>query len=106
MPMTVPVCKTDEMKDGEMRYVELMGFDLLVIRLGDEWLGVDEMCTKDVGKLSTGVLDRQARTVKCPGDGSTFNLDTGEPVVGPATFPLQKYNVWAEGDEVLLEFVY
>jgi nitrite reductase/ring-hydroxylating ferredoxin subunit len=106
MPMTVPLCKVGDLKDGEMRHFELMGFDLLLVRLGGEWFCVDYLCTYSAGDKSEWKLDPAARTVTCAKDGSVFSLESGEAVKPPATFPLQKYTTWEEGDELMLEFVY
>jgi len=106
MVMTVPLCKAGDIRDGEMRHFELMGFDLMVVRLGEEWFAVDHLCTYSAGAKASWTLDREARTVTCGVDRSVFSLETGEPVKPPATFPLEKYNIWVEGDDLMLEFVY
>jgi len=104
--MTVPLCRVDALKDGEMRHFELMGFDLLLVRLAGEWFCVDHLCTYSAAAKPDWQLDPAKRAVTCRTDGSAFSLETGEAVNPPATFPLQKYNVWEEGDELMLEFVY
>jgi nitrite reductase/ring-hydroxylating ferredoxin subunit len=103
--MTVPLCKVVDLKEGEMRHFELMGFDLLLVRQSGEWFCVDHLCTYSGGALPDWKLNAD-RTITCGVDGSAFSLETGEAVKPPATFPLQKYNVWEEADELMLEFVY
>lgn len=54
-------------------------------------------CTH-TGCAVTGISDR----ISCPCHGSTFDLDTGDVLGGPAGAPLPKVDFTVEGDQVVL----
>jgi 3-phenylpropionate/trans-cinnamate dioxygenase ferredoxin subunit len=96
----------DEFPEGEMRHVEHMGYDLLLVKLGDRLYALDDACTVSWAMLSAGTLDRAAKAVVCTQCRSVFDLETGKPKGGPAKFPLTVYETHVVGDEVLVNFVY
>ena len=89
-----------------MRHIEHMGYDLLLVRLGDRFYALDAACTVSWAILAEGTLDREKRAVVCPQCKSAFDLATGKPVSGPAQFPLNVYETRVVGGEVIANFVY
>ena len=49
-----------------------------------------------------GEVDPDERTIECWKHGSTFSLDTGEPLSLPATRPVPVYDVRVDGDDVVV----
>lgn len=48
-------------------------------------------------------VDEVATTgIHCPAHGSTFSLEHGQPLNGPATKPLKKANVRIDGDRIII----
>ncbi len=108
MPSTTEVALggEDEFAEGEMRHVEHMGYDLLLVKLGGRFYALDDACTVSWAMLSAGTLDRASRSVVCTQCKSVFDLETGKPTSGPAKFPLNVYEVHVVGGEVIVAFVY
>ncbi len=108
MPSTteVSIGAVDEFADGEMRHIEHMGYDLLLVRLGDRFYALDDACTVSWAMLSAGTLDRAAKAVVCTQCKSSFDLETGKPTGGPAKFPLNVYEAHIVAGEVIVAFVY
>jgi len=102
----VPLCRTDEVQDGELRHFEHIGYDLLLARIGDAFYCVDAACTSSWADLAQGSIDRERAAVVCPDCGGVYSLETGQPLGGPPKFPLQVYDVHVVGDEVVATFVY
>ncbi len=96
----------DEFSEGEMRHVEHMGYDLLLVKLEGRFYALDDACTVSWAMLSEGTLDPANRAVVCPQCKSAFDLETGKPKAGPAKFPLNVYETHVVGDEVIVAFVY
>jgi len=67
----------------------------LLFAFGDE-------CTHAGCSISEGELDDRSATVRCPCHGSVFDIETGEPIEGPAHDPLPVFPArstedgWAE----------
>lgn len=102
----VPLCKVDELADGELRHFEHIGYDLMLARIGDAFYCVDAACTYSWADLSLGTIDKPKKAVTCPGCGGVYSLETGQPLDGPPKFPLEVYDVHVVGDDVVVTFVY
>lgn len=102
----VAICTVDELEDGGMKHVEHMGYDLLLVRLGGRFYALDDACTVSWAMLSEGSLDPAHCVVVCPQCKSTFDLQSGKPLSGPAKFPLTVYDTHVVGDEVIVNFTY
>jgi nitrite reductase/ring-hydroxylating ferredoxin subunit len=92
------ICDLDDLKEGEMLKVEILGCDYIVIKLGEDVFVMDGACTHEWADLSKGTLDGDILT--CPLHSGQFNIRTGEVVREPPTFPLQTYNAKIIGNEV------
>ena len=99
-----PVCRTEELGEGEMRLVELDGRKIGVFRCdGGELVAIEDRCSHDDGPLAEGEFDSAACTVECPRHGSLFDLQTGRPKTLPAYQPVETFEVLVENDEIKLE---
>ncbi len=86
----VAVLSEDELPDSGMRRVSLDGTHVLLSRsLSGEICAISNTCSHLGGPLADG--DREGDTVVCPWHKSRFDLCSGEPIDGPATFPQPRY---------------
>ena len=93
--------KADLPRNGMMA-VTVNGDDILVARIGDEFLAVDDWCTHAAGRLHWGRLHADACEVMCPIHEGCFDLRTGEATHLPADEPVAVYSVRVEGDEIFV----
>ncbi len=94
----VKVAEVGDLRDGEMRLVEIGEERIVVARVGQEYLAFNDECTHAWGSLSDGDLDGER--VTCPLHGSVFNIRSGEVVEDPADERVKVYPVTIEGNEV------
>lgn len=94
----VKVAEVGDLRDGEMRLVEIGEERIVVARVGESYLAFNDECTHAWGSLSDGELEGER--VTCPLHGSVFNIRTGEVVEDPADEPIKVYPVTVEGNEV------
>ncbi len=81
------LCALDELPDGWPVHRSLGYIDLFVLRLGDEVRVLADACAHLAGPLHQGRVVRvhDEVCVVCPWHGSTFRVDDGAVVDGPAT---------------------
>jgi 3-phenylpropionate/trans-cinnamate dioxygenase ferredoxin subunit len=100
----VPLCRVDEIAEGEAKRFEVEGHEIALVNLGDEgFRAVGDVCSHAQAYLHEGEIDVDFETIECPRHGSTFDLDSGKPRSLPATAPVPVYNVKVEDDEVKVE---
>ena len=97
----VTVCKSSQLKKGEMLDFDYEDKKILVANLDGKIYASDRTCTHADADLSTGILGEDG--VTCPLHLSTFNLKTGVPENLPAEVPLKIYNVKIEQNEIYIE---
>ncbi|GAA2719674.1 hypothetical protein GCM10010439_05880 [Actinocorallia aurantiaca] len=81
------LCRLEELPDGWPVHRSLGYIDLFVLRLGDEVRVLADACAHLAGPLHQGRVVRvhDEICVVCPWHGSTFRVDDGAVVDGPAT---------------------
>jgi 3-phenylpropionate/trans-cinnamate dioxygenase ferredoxin subunit len=97
----VRIASLAEVPEGELRSYDLTGLRVAIVHVEQELFAIADECPHDQGSLAEGELGRDEDTVICPGDGSEFDLRTGEPVEGPAVdpvrvFPVRERDGWIE----------
>jgi len=98
----VTVLKTHDVAAGSSRRVDVDGFRLCVVHIGDDWYVIDDTCSHADYSLSEGDVWEDECEVECPKHGSTFDLRTGKPETLPATQPVAVYDVRVDGDDVVV----
>ena len=99
MPNTfVPVAKTNEIRIGEFKPVQVNGRNLLICHTESGFYAIDDTCTHDDGPLADGWLEGEA--IECPRHGARFDVKTGTVLCLPAAVPIHSYPVKVEGEEV------
>jgi len=87
-------------ENNTMIGVKVDNTDVLVANLNGKIVALDNKCTHMRCRVSTGTLDNGV--VECPCHGSKFDLLTGEVKQGPATKPLNRYDVVIEGQKIMV----
>jgi 3-phenylpropionate/trans-cinnamate dioxygenase ferredoxin subunit len=84
----VRVASLAEVPDGEVRAFDLPAARVAVAHVDARVFAFADECTHAGCSLSEGVLDDREATVECPCHGSVFDVETGEPLEGPAEDPV------------------
>jgi nitrite reductase/ring-hydroxylating ferredoxin subunit len=98
--MYTNVGKLDEFPEGTIRAVNVDGQSVAVVNAGGTLHAFGNACTHVYLELSSGNLVPGG--IACLYHGSVFDIDSGEPIGGPAASPLTLYDVRVEGDYVLV----
>ncbi len=75
--------------------VDLSGEHVFVLRRAERIFAIGNRCTHQGAPLARGSVRASGRlvTVTCAAHGSTFNLENGRVMRGPATRPVAAYDV-------------
>jgi 3-phenylpropionate/trans-cinnamate dioxygenase ferredoxin component len=84
----VRVAALGEIPEGEARAYDVAGSMVAVTRVESRVFAFSDECTHQGCSLAEGTMDERAATVECPCHGSVFDIETGEPVEGPAEDPV------------------
>jgi nitrite reductase/ring-hydroxylating ferredoxin subunit len=95
------VAKTGDIPEGEMRAFEVGGEDVTIANADGAFYAFNDVCTHAMCSLAEGDLDDT--TVTCACHGSEFDVTTGDVLGGPATEPVDSYQVTVEGDDIQVE---
>ena len=98
-----PLCPVDDMKPGEARRFDVGGHRVALVRIEDDFYAIGDRCSHADVSLSEGEVLEEEREIECWKHGSTFSLETGEPLCLPATQPVPTYTVRVEGGAVVLD---
>jgi 3-phenylpropionate/trans-cinnamate dioxygenase ferredoxin component len=96
------VGRADEVPEGEMRSYQVGGDDVAVANVDGEFHAFSDICTHMQCLLSEGDLD--GTTVTCACHGSEFDVTSGDVLGGPATEPVQAYELRVDGDDLQIGF--
>ncbi|MFN2614971.1 MAG: Rieske (2Fe-2S) protein [Actinomycetota bacterium] len=72
--------------------IEFDGREIAIVHTGGQFYALQNECTHANFPLGEGDLVGEG-VLECPGHGSQFNLTTGEVLQGPATEPVETYEV-------------
>jgi len=78
-----------DLADGRPRRVEVSGVRVVLVRRGGRVDALGEVCTHLGGPLAEGTVEGGA--LACPWHGSTFALEDGRVLCGPATMPQPRF---------------
>lgn len=88
------LCAVDDLEgDGQPQQVMLGTVALMVVRNGRDIDVLSDRCSHLSGPLHEGELSADGSCITCPWHGSTFRLDDGSVVHGPATAPQHAFDV-------------
>lgn len=100
--VTIRLCATNDIPDGEVRQVELGdGRVLAVYNLEGEYFATDDLCTHGDASLSEGEIEDGK--ILCPYHMGSFDIRTGEACAAPCSIAVRTYAVTVAGDDILLD---
>ncbi len=99
----VRVCGVDDVDPGSARRVDVDGYRLCVVRIGDDWYAIGDRCTHQDISLAEGEVHEDELEIECWKHGSCFSLVTGEPSSLPATKATPVYAVRVDEGDVYVE---
>ncbi len=91
----VRIAALGEIPEGEVRAYDTVTGRVAVAHVENRLFAFDDECTHQGCSLAEGELDDREATVVCPCHGSVFDVESGEPVEGPARDPLTIFAVRA-----------
>jgi len=97
----VKAARKSELPENDGTYVEVEGNRIALFNLDGEIYAIDNTCTHMGGPLSLGRVKEDE--VECPGQGSRFDIKTGEIRMFPAKEDVTTYQVRVTGDDVEVE---
>ena len=89
--------------DGAATKVNVNGVDMAVVRIGDGFWAINDLCSHGNVSLSEGEVNPSTKELECWKHGSAFSLQNGCPNTLPATMAVATYTVTVAGDEVFIE---
>jgi 3-phenylpropionate/trans-cinnamate dioxygenase ferredoxin subunit len=98
----VAVAAAQDVSPGTAKAVTVGGRSILLCHSADRIFAVENLCSHAQQPLECGRV--RNGWIACPTHGARFDLETGEPLFGPATEPIATFAVRIDGDtiEVLL----
>lgn len=97
----VEVADEAGLEEGEPVVAQAGEDTVMLLRRGQDIQGLSDVCGHAGGPLHEGQIDAEGQ-VTCPWHGSTFRLDDGSVVHGPATGRQPVYDVRVEDGKVLV----
>jgi metal-sulfur cluster biosynthetic enzyme/nitrite reductase/ring-hydroxylating ferredoxin subunit len=92
------VAEADEIPAGGRKPIFVDDTPALLLRVGDEYFAIEDVCTHDGQPLTEGPVANGQIT--CPRHGARFDLRTGRPMCMPATQPVRTFAVRVAPDGV------
>jgi nitrite reductase/ring-hydroxylating ferredoxin subunit/uncharacterized Fe-S cluster protein YjdI/CDGSH-type Zn-finger protein len=90
----VALGRAKDLEEGGMRAFDVKGTTIAVAKVGGAFHAFDDTCTHRQCSLAEG--DLHESTVICPCHGSEFDVESGEVLRGPASEPVETYDVRLE----------
>lgn len=94
----VRVGPADGVPEGEMSSYGAGDRTIAVANVEGDLHAFDDVCTHQQCSLAEGDLD--GATVECPCHGSQFDVTTGEAIGGPATEPVDVFEIRVQDGEL------
>lgn len=87
----IPVALEGELPSGTVKAVSVEGRSILLCNSDGQVHAVENICSHAHEPLECGLMRRG--WISCPAHGARFDLETGEPMNGPATEPIAIFPV-------------
>ncbi|MBC7569573.1 MAG: FAD-dependent oxidoreductase [Spirosoma sp.] len=99
-PSETPVCRIDDLADGEMKQVKVGEHDVLLARTDGQFYALHPQCTHYHAPLVKGIL--YGHRLVCPWHNACFDIRTGHRLEAPALTALPTYKVRIDGEQVFV----
>jgi 3-phenylpropionate/trans-cinnamate dioxygenase ferredoxin subunit len=103
MSNLVKVATIDEVPVNGSKLVEVDDIRIALFNLNGEYYAIEDVCTHDGGPLVEGEIVN-GYEVECPRHGARFDIRTGAAVRMPAFEPTIVYDVYIQGQDLLIEW--
>ncbi len=87
----LPVARLSELPDSGAKVIYVRGEQIALFNQAGRVYALGNRCSHANGPLSEGTVE--GTTVTCPWHNSQFDLNSGEPLGGPASRPVPSYRV-------------
>jgi nitrite reductase/ring-hydroxylating ferredoxin subunit len=94
----IAVARTQDVPDGKVMAVEANGHAIMLCHFEGQIYALENMCSHAQEPLACGRM--RAGWIACPAHGARFDLETGEPLTGPASEPIATYPIRIVGDSI------
>lgn len=98
----VKIATVGEVPPNGRKLVEVDGVRIALFNLNGDYYAIEDVCTHDGGPLVEGEIIN-GHEVKCPRHGARFDIRTGAALSLPAFEPTTAYDVYIQGDDLLIE---
>lgn len=98
----VKVATVDEVPLNGSKLVEVDNVRIALFNLNGEFYAIEDVCTHDGGPLVEGEIVN-GHEVRCPRHGARFDIRTGAALSLPAFEATASYDVYIQGDDLLIE---
>lgn len=92
------VLAATDLREGQMRAVEVDGRSIVVCHTRDGWSALDNVCTHANARMSEGRL--RGHRLICPLHGASFDCRSGTPLGAPAIEALKTHPIRCVGEHV------
>jgi 3-phenylpropionate/trans-cinnamate dioxygenase ferredoxin subunit len=86
---------TENLRDGDAISIPVGRRMIAVVRSGDSYFAIEDICTHDGAQLTGGAIE--GTEIVCPRHGARFCLRTGEALSPPAYEPVRVFATKIEG---------
>ena len=86
---------TENLRDGDAISIPVGRRMIAVVRSGDSYFAIEDICTHDGAQLTGGAIE--GTEIICPRHGARFCLRTGEALSPPAYEPVRVFATKIEG---------
>jgi 3-phenylpropionate/trans-cinnamate dioxygenase ferredoxin subunit len=94
----VAVGRADDLREGDMRALDVQNIKIAVANVGGTFYAFGDTCTHMECSLAEG--DLEETTVTCPCHGSEFDVTSGEVLAPPAREPVASYETRVDGENL------
>lgn len=98
MPDFEEIASLEEFGSADRLEVFIGDTPALLIRIHDQILAIEDVCTHDGQPLTKGCIEDGA--IVCPRHGARFDLVTGKALCMPATKPIQTFEIEVRGQKI------
>lgn len=102
MSEMIKVATVGDVPQNGSKLVEIDGIRIALFNLNGAYYAIEDVCTHDGGPLVEGEIVN-GHEVRCPRHGARFDIRTGAALSLPAFEPTVVYDVYIQGDDLLIE---
>jgi len=98
----VKIATVDEVPVNSSKLIEIDNIRIALFNLNGAFYAIEDVCTHDGGPLVEGEIVND-HEVRCPRHGARFDIITGAALSMPAFEPTTAYDVYIQGEDLLIE---